>query len=64
MKLNDERERLGISIEILADFVGMSYIDLGEVFRGQAACPKEKRDLIEFFLIKNYTKCIGDADFN
>lgn len=63
MTLNEERVRLGICIEELGDAVGMSYIELKKVFEGQTSCSEEKRKLIKFFLIKNYSKRIENASF-
>lgn len=63
MGLNKERERLGITIEDMADFIGMSYLDLAKIFKGEMACPTNKREIIEFFLVKNYTKRIERMKF-
>ena len=61
LNLNEERERMGISIEVMADYLGMSYIFLANIFQGKVKCSKEKRKAIEFFLIKTYTERIENA---
>lgn len=57
-ELNRMRVLAGVEIPCLADSIGISYITLGKIFMGEVECPKEVKEKIKIFLIKNYTDCI------
>lgn len=59
MKNFDEaRKILGISVSDMAEKIGIPYITLGKILKGEKKGNATETKKIKNFLIENYTECI------
>lgn len=60
MKLYDLSSVVGLSVQSIADYLGISYVKTAKILTGEEKCPDDKKDKLIYFLTQNYTKCIDE----